>query len=305
MDIQKVLELLTESRKGKYDLLSDDNEKKEKILEGFNSSRSQRGLCEYIGMSSNIKNSLPRLEREIIRLGIQKEYQSFLNKINALKTGTKKCPCCDYMATSDGDLSRHKEQVHPEYFVKRKKNNYVCLYCGQPLGTNKRKGWEQHRENCKEWNELYKLSSGGHRHTDDTKRKLGEITKQWLLDNPDKHPWKSAKKLVSGPCEYLKEKLRKLGYAFTAEEQPIKGRYYSIDIAFPEKKIGIEVNGYFHYDDITAETLAEYYRDRDNVFKQNGWNEYQLRWDKIDKNFNNLISWLKENGIEPIKKNLI
>ena len=302
MDLQKFLKLLLESgRTGKYDLYSDD-ERKEKIINGLNNLKSLRQLCEYIGMSNNIKNSLPKLEKEIVRLGLQKEYQIFLNKINMPKSGTVKCPYCNYMATSNSDKSRHIKNNHPEHYVKRLKKDYICLYCGKPLGTNKRLGWEKHRENCESWIKLYKLSSGGHRHTKETKDKLREITKQWLIDNPDKHPWKSAKKLISGPCEYLKNKLRNLGYVFSEEEQPINGRYYSVDIAFPENKIGIEVNGYFHYDDITEETLAEYYRNRDNVLKQNGWREYQLRWDKIDKNFNDLINWLKQNGIEPKKR---
>ena len=60
-----------------------------------------------------------------------------------------------------------------------------------------------------------------------------------------------------------------------------------------------EVEPVDNYDSAVAETLAEYYRNRDNVLKQNGWDEYQLRWDKIDKNFDNLILWLKQHGIEP------
>ena len=41
-------------------------------------------------------------------------------------------------------------------------------------------------------------------HSDETKKKLSLLRKEFLAQNPDKHPWKN-NRLISEPCEYLKK----------------------------------------------------------------------------------------------------
>ena len=87
------------------------------------------------------------------------------------------------------------------------------------------------------------------KHTEETKRKISKIRKKWLADNPDKHPWRCSKKFKSKPCEKVKEFFKKLSIMFIEEYPPnIPERNFSIDIAMPDKKIAIEINGNQHYE---------------------------------------------------------
>ena len=52
-------------------------------------------------------------------------------------------------------------------------------------------------------------------------------------------------------------------------------RNFSIDIAFPDLKIGIEVNGNQHYKN---DRLIEYYQQRHDHIIGLGWNLYELHY---------------------------
>ena len=78
---------------------------------------------------------------------------------------------------------------------------------------------------------------------------LSEIRKKWMIDNPDKHPWRNKNKFVSEPCEKVKEFLKELKVNFIEEYNPsIDDRSFSIDIAMPDKMIALEINGNQPYD---------------------------------------------------------
>lgn len=101
--------------------------------------------------------------------------------------------------------------------------------------------------------------------------------KQYLNDNPDKHPWRKHTKFKSVPCEKLKEWLKSKGIQFIEEFIIPNSKYnYALDIAFPDKQIGIEVNGNQHYS--LDGTLKEYYQKRQNYLESLGWKIYQLHY---------------------------
>ena len=56
---------------------------------------------------------------------------------------------------------------------------------------------------------------------------------------------------------------------FVEEYQPLKKRFFAIDISFPDKKLGIEVNGNQHYN--SDKTLKKYYQDRHDLIVESGW----------------------------------
>lgn len=115
------------------------------------------------------------------------------------------------------------------------------------------------------------------KHSDVTKFLISQKRKEFLKNNPDKHPWRSCQKFKSIPCEKLKEWLSSKNIQFVSEFQPeINGRHFSIDIAFPEKFIGIEVNGNQHYDKNGA--LKPYYAEREKLLEDAGWKIYQLHY---------------------------
>lgn len=115
------------------------------------------------------------------------------------------------------------------------------------------------------------------KHTEETKRNLSEKRKQWLKDNPDKHPWRNKDKFKSKPCEKVKEFLSQLNIPFIEEYQPeINGRAFSIDIALPDKMIALEINGNQHYE--RDGTLKAYYQERHDLLEFSGWDVYEIHY---------------------------
>lgn len=130
-------------------------------------------------------------------------------------------------------------------------------------------------------------------HSEETKEKLSKIRKKFLLDNPEKHPWKLNTHFISQPCEYLKKKLEENGIPFTSELTPLKNKNYSIDIAFPNEKIGLEINGNQHYK--RNGELMPYYKQRKIDIENDGWLLIDIHYSKVYKLdfIDELISYLK------------
>ena len=119
-------------------------------------------------------------------------------------------------------------------------------------------------------------------HTDETKKKLSEIKLTYFKNNPDKHIWKKNDKFISKPCEYVKELLHKENISFVEEYQPLDDRMFSIDIAFPNDKIGIEINGNQHYNNDGS--LKDYYSTRHQLIENEGWKLYEIHYSLVYKN---------------------
>lgn len=133
------------------------------------------------------------------------------------------------------------------------------------------------------------------RHSSETKKIISKKRKSFLSSNPDKHPWKRKNKNISEPCEVFKTKLKNNNITFLEEFSPLKDRYYSIDICFPNIKIGIEINGNQHYN--SDKSLKKYYQDRKNNIESEGWKIYDIYYTKVyDENFcESFINELKNN----------
>lgn len=109
----------------------------------------------------------------------------------------------------------------------------------------------------------------GHIQTEETKQIISEKRKKYLKEHPDEHPWKRHNKFKSKPCEHLKEILKN---SFEFEEEYTDERWehnYSIDIAFLDKKIGVEVNGNQHYQQ--SGELTNYYQKRHDYLISKCW----------------------------------
>lgn len=110
----------------------------------------------------------------------------------------------------------------------------------------------------------------------ETRLKISNSRKKYLLNNPDKHPWKKKDKFKSEPCERLKRHLTSKNIKFIEEWQPLEDRFFSIDIAFPDIKLGIEVNGNQHYD--KDGSLKPYYQERHDLIEASGWKLIELHY---------------------------
>lgn len=83
----------------------------------------------------------------------------------------------------------------------------------------------------------------------------------------------------SKPCEHLKTLLVERGIRFTEEFLPLSDRLFRIDIAFPNEKIGIEINGNQHYE--TNGTLKKYYQERHDLIEKSGWKLFELHYSVV------------------------
>lgn len=142
--------------------------------------------------------------------------------------------------------------------------------------------------------------------SDKTKKLISEKRKTYLSENPDKHVWKRNDKFSSVPCEKLKSYLVSNNIEFIEEHQPLDDRYYSIDIAFPNIKIGVEVNGNQHYN--PDGTLTKYYQDRHDAICASGWKLIEVHYSLCfnEQNYSSIFNFdipLDSNKqIEIIKK---
>lgn len=130
-------------------------------------------------------------------------------------------------------------------------------------------------------NNLLKKYDIKHKFTDDEKLLMSIKRKKYLKLHPELHPWKNKHKFKSIPCEKLKELLNNNNISYVEEYQPLKNRFFSIDIAFPDKKIGLEINGNQHYN--SDGTLKEYYQNRHNLIESDGWKIYEIHYSLIYK----------------------
>ena len=112
-------------------------------------------------------------------------------------------------------------------------------------------------------------------HSDITKEKIGTNTKNYLTKNPEKHNWRKFNRSKSVPCENLKKYFKSEGINFVEEFRPLLKRSFRIDIAFPDIKLGIEVNGNQHYDKDSE--LLPYYKERKRLIEGLGWDIIEIK----------------------------
>lgn len=173
---------------------------------------------------------------------------------------------------------------------------YKCRFCGKEIKGNQG-CLTLHERNCvnnpkhilsikqkiqierdSRRDENGKIKRVSHKHSEKTKKKLSEQRKQWLIEHKDKHVWRRDSKFLSVPCENLKQYLTKKGISFVEEYEPFDDVHYSLDIAWPDEKIAIEVNGNQHYN--FDGSLSKYYQKRHNLFENRGWKVFEIHYSK-------------------------
>jgi hypothetical protein len=113
-------------------------------------------------------------------------------------------------------------------------------------------------------------------HSIEVREKISQKRKEFLKENPDKHPWKNKNKFKSKPCENFKSVLDELGIEYISEHTISDERLFSIDISLPQYRIGIEINGNQHYD--SNGLLLRYYQDRHDFLENLGYKIYELHY---------------------------
>jgi very-short-patch-repair endonuclease len=119
----------------------------------------------------------------------------------------------------------------------------------------------------------------GKKHSAETKAKIAESRKQYLLDNPDKVPYvlNHYSKGPSYPEIYWIDLIRNENLDFSYHKRV---GLYELDFFNEEKMIDFEVDGEQHYVD---ENVVESDGRRTEYLKNLGWKVIRLRWSEWQK----------------------
>lgn len=116
------------------------------------------------------------------------------------------------------------------------------------------------------------------KHSEETKKKISEVRKKYILENPDKAPYRlnhSSKE--SYPEKYFSD-------LFDKENISVEKYYqiglYELDFCIPEKKIDIEIDGSQHYYDLK---IVESDLRRTKFLEENGWDVIRVKWSDYKK----------------------
>lgn len=198
------------------------------------------------------------------------------------KVGGWECPTCHNIFKSKNVLYAHRHQMHPGT-IKTRCTSHICPYCNLYYSGSRK----MHYKICN------KKPHGPHAWTKEERHMQAERKRLYAKEHPDKCNWKTSKKFLSPPCELLKTLLRQAGIRFIAEYTDNTWSHaYSLDIAIPELKVDIEVNGNQHY---CGGALKPYYQTRHDYLVEQGWDVIELHFKKCYNNavINHLISTLR------------
>ncbi len=235
----------------------------------FETSQKLGGHIIHCKLNPNYEQSLKQLEKA--RKNINKETLLY-------------CKFCGKEVHNKGCLIIHEKSCN------KNPNKEKCLNRKGNKGNNKghiawNKGLtketdERIRKSCETFSKNYKEGKFklGTPHNEESKKLLSKKRKKWLQEHKDQHVWRRDSKFLSIPCENLKLFLKNKGINFVEEYEPFDDVHYCLDIAWPDEKIAIEVNGNQHYN--KDGKLSDYYQKRHKLFEDRGWTIFEIHYSK-------------------------
>jgi hypothetical protein len=114
------------------------------------------------------------------------------------------------------------------------------------------------------------------KHTEETKKKISDIRKKYLLENPDKVPYLlNHSRQESYPEKYFTEVFRNFNLT-----KKYRVGLYELDFSVPNRKIDIEIDGNQHYCD---EKIVESDKRRNKFLEDDGWDVIRINWSEYQK----------------------
>jgi len=116
------------------------------------------------------------------------------------------------------------------------------------------------------------------------KDKISEARKKYLDDNPGQIPYllnHSSKE--SNPEKIFREELEKRNITGWIQEYPVKR--FSLDFAFPDEMIDVEIDGSTHL----QENVKKKDTERDIILSDLGWKVYRINAKEIKNNLNKIV----------------
>ena len=186
-------------------------------------------------------------------------------------TSLKPCNVASHIRWCNSNPKRIEQKKHENKYKKR-----FCEICGKEITD-----LEYRRKRCNDCKR---------KHSENEKINLSKKRLLWLKQNPEKHPWKKNNKFISTPCQNFKKYLDSINLKYASEYNTYDetNRNFSIDIAFPDIKLGIEINGNQHYN--RDGTLKKYYQKRHEIIESHGWKLLEIHY----------LSCFKEENIKEI-----
>ena len=187
-------------------------------------------------------------------------------KYNSLSYNNWKCTYCNETFRTRSLLQLHRLDSHKEdhHVGGNRESNHVdgfCRYCGHKSST--KSGLSLHEKYCSENpNRLFRESRPL---TEEEKKKISEARKKYLSEHPDKVPFKlnhSSKE--SYPEKYFREWLQKENI-FSEREYQVG--LYTLDFAWPERKIYLEIDGSQHH----LDWMIKHDEERAKKLSELGW----------------------------------
>lgn len=217
----------------------------------FNTKQQLAGHVSHCSLNPNYENNMNILEKA-------RKYKKLYDKSSIIFN----CPFCGKEVGNKGCLELHKRRCekNPEY-----------------------KPTKLQLEKSERKNKPKKLS-------EEHKQHIREGLSRWRKENEEIFLQYSRGK--SKCCENFKNMLKENKIDFIEEYSPfIPERLYSLDIAFPDIKIGIEINGSQHYN--SDGELNEKTLEKQKFFEERGWKLFQIYYKdcySIDiKNFSDIL----------------
>ena len=175
-------------------------------------------------------------------------------------------------------------------YINKDNVKYVCQYCGKEIGN---KGClVLHERKCiknpnnilseKQKEKLLKPKNIKKKLSEEHKQKIRESYYKWMNEHHDDFIKYSSGQ--SSLCENFKNKLKENNLSFIEEFTPFYPESgYRLDVAFPDDKIGIEINGTQHYN--SNGELNENTLKKQKYFEDRGWKIIQVYYkDAIKEN---------------------
>jgi very-short-patch-repair endonuclease len=209
------------------------------------------------------------------------------------------CPKCGREFDKQTQLSGHSN-VHSKKFVAKiekllaglnaSRGGSACKFCGKILSTSSSLGG--HIIGCK-LNPNRRTK--GHPQSIASRKNLSLRRKEFLKKNKNKHNWSLYHKQESAPEKEFKSILTDLKIQFVQYYIPAESkRFFEIDFALLDKKIGFEINGNQHYTKVGK--LRKYYLNRKNYLESVGWITIDIPY-LLCYHKDKIIDMLKENEI--------
>lgn len=256
--------------------------------------------CSICGQEISVSNMSKHLRRH------NKHPETFKPVKYALTHDGLNCQFCNKLCKNRNSLCNHErlcsknpnKQDSAPAFLEYNKNIQLGLIDVWNKGLTKETDERvaKHSESIKAYYTEHDGVWLGKKHTEETKKKIGEGVKKFLENNPEMIPYKrnhSSKE--SYPEEYFTT-------VFENENIKLNKQYrfhsYTLDFCNVDKKIDIEVDGDQHYLD---PVIIEHDKKRNKFLHDAGWTVFRIRWSEYKK----MNEEEKRNIIEEIKKLLI